>query len=146
MKFWDASAVVAMLAGEPPAENLLELFESDPDVVAWWGTSVECASAFSRLEREGALDADATNELFGDIGHLAGTWFEVQPTNALRATATRLLRVHGLRAADSLQLAAAMTVASGDPRTVDLVSLDQRLNEAARREGFRVFEPSGDSR
>ncbi len=144
MKFWDASAVVAMLVGEPRSANLFDLFESDPDVVAWWGTSVECASAFSRLEREGALNADATNELLGDIGHLAASWFEVQPTNAVRATAIRLLRVHGLRAADSLQLAAAITVASGDPSTVELVSLDQRLNEAARREGFTVISPSAD--
>ncbi len=140
MRFWDASAVVAMLAGEPPATSLLQLLESDADVVAWWGTPVECASAFSRLEREGAVDAATTNELVGDIGLLAASWIEVQPTNALRGIATRLLRVHNLRAADSLQLAA-ITVSAGDPGAIDVVSLDERLNEAARREGFRVLDP-----
>jgi hypothetical protein len=54
--------------------------------------------------------------------------------------ASRLLRVHPLRAADALQLAAALAAAKGDPSSLDVVCLDQRLSEAARREGFRVLE------
>jgi hypothetical protein len=53
-------------------------------------------------------------------------------------TAQRLLRVHPLRAADSLQLAAAIVAAEGDPATLEFVGLDDRLNDAAAREGFRV--------
>jgi hypothetical protein len=57
----------------------------------------------------------------------------------LRDLAERLLRVHSLRAADSLQLAAAIIAAEREPVTLDLVSLDDRLNDAASREGFRVL-------
>jgi len=49
-----------------------------------------------------------------------------------------LLRVHPLRAGDSLQLAAAIIAAEHEPATLEFVSLDERLNEAASREGFRV--------
>jgi hypothetical protein len=48
------------------------------------------------------------------------------------------LRVHALRAGDSLQLAAALVACEGRPGGLQFVSLDDRLNEAALREGFRV--------
>jgi hypothetical protein len=62
----------------------------------------------------------------------------VLPVEAVRRTARRLLRVHDLRADDALQLAAAVVAAEGDPSSLEIVSLDDRLTEAARREGFIV--------
>jgi aminopeptidase N len=53
--------------------------------------------------------------------------------------AQRLLRVHPLRAADSLQLAAALAIAGDDPSELGFVCLDQRLVEAARKEGLDVI-------
>jgi hypothetical protein len=58
----------------------------------------------------------------------------------VRRTAERLLRVHALRSADSLQLAAAITAADHNPSTLELVCLDDRLTAAARREGFTVTD------
>jgi uncharacterized protein len=46
--------------------------------------------------------------------------------------------VHPLRAADALQLAAAVVAAERDPPSLEFVSLDDRLLEAASREGFRT--------
>ena len=69
---------------------------------------------------------------------LALSWDEILPSEAVRGIAQRLLRVHALRAADSLQLAAALVAAERDPASLPLVSLDQRLGEAATREGFTV--------
>ena len=51
------------------------------------------------------------------------------------------VRVHPLRAADSLQLAAALASAEEDPSGVGFVCFDIRLNEAASREGFTVLAP-----
>jgi predicted nucleic acid-binding protein len=75
---------------------------------------------------------------------LVGEWQEVLPSEPVRTMAQRLLRVHPLRAADSLQLAAAIIASEQDPTSLDFVSLDERLNAAAGREGFRLFsaEPS----
>jgi hypothetical protein len=44
-----------------------------------------------------------------------------------------------LRAADALQLAAALVWCQGDPLQHGFVCLDQRLREAARREGFTAL-------
>jgi hypothetical protein len=70
---------------------------------------------------------------------LALNWHEVAPSESLRRSAERLLRVHSLRAADSLQLAAALVAANHDPQSIEFVCLDARLAAAAQREGFAVL-------
>ena len=138
MKFWDASAVVPLIVAEPGGPPLLRLLKADPVMVAWWGTPVECASALARREREGTLRPADVAAALARLGALSGAWEEVIPADPVRTLAQRLLRVHDLRAADSLQLAAALTAAEYQPPTLDFVSLDDRLNEAAEREGFRL--------
>ena len=64
------------------------------------------------------------------------------PTTGLRATALRVLGIHALRGGDALQLAAALEAARGRPSTLPFVCLDQRLADAASREGFLVVAPA----
>ena len=138
MKFWDASAIVSLLLAEERRDALLAELERDWRMFVWWGTPVECVSAVSRREREGALSlADATTAL-ERLRALSDSWYEVLPSDAVRNTAQRLLRVHPLRAADSLQLAAALVASEGDAARLPFVCLDDRLTEAAQREGFGV--------
>ena len=66
-------------------------------------------------------------------------WHEILPSEIVRSVAQRLLRVHPLPAADSLQLAAAVVASEREPATLEFVSLDERLTEAASREGFPVI-------
>jgi hypothetical protein len=49
-----------------------------------------------------------------------------------------VLRAHPLRAADALQLAAAIAAADGSPASMSFLTLDDRLGDAASREGFPV--------
>ncbi len=76
------------------------------------------------------------------LGALAASWTEIQPTARVRTMATRLCRTHPLRAADSMQLAAAIVAADGEPRLLPILTLDERLARAAEREGFPVIEPA----
>lgn len=138
MRFWDASAIVPLLVSEPQTRRLMPLLEKDAEVLVWWETPVECTSALARREREGALSAAGVTAALGRLRELADGWQEVLPTDPVRSTAQRLLRVHPLRAADALQLAAALVAAEHEPASLDLVCLDDRLAEAARREGFAV--------
>jgi hypothetical protein len=141
MKFWDASAVVPLLVNETPRDELLAVLGADPTMIVWWGTPVECTSALARREREGALVAEDVSLAVSQLRELAGKWHEVLPSERVRTMAQRLLRVHALRAADALQLAAAIVAAEGDPASLDLVCIDDRMNDAASREGFRIFRP-----
>jgi predicted nucleic acid-binding protein len=140
VKFWDASAIIPLLADEPTREPLLALLEADPEMLAWWGTPVEIASALARREREQLLTANEVEAALEAARALAESWHEIVPSATVRRTAERLLRVHALRAADSLQLAAALIAANHDPATLEIVCLDARLATAARREGFNVLD------
>lgn len=141
MRFWDSSAIVPVLIGQPASEAALGLLAKDDVVAAWWGTETECVSAISRLERSGALTSPEVAAGLSRLDALAGAWQEVRPVPVVRRTANRLLRVHQLRAGDALQLAAAILVANDNPAALGFVTCDARLAEAARREGFPVLVP-----
>ena len=138
MRFWDSSAIVPLSVEEPATDRALALVAEDPEVAIWWATPVECASAVARLEREAALTPAEAAEAFHRLDLLARSWFEIEPHDELREVARRLLRVHPLRAADALQLAAAYLAAERRPPTLEVVTLDERLRHAALKEGFRV--------
>jgi uncharacterized protein len=140
MKFWDASAIVPLLMAEPTTRTVQALAAKDPSMLVWWATEVECASAIARLEREGALDPPAAIDAFDRLKHLAEGWHEVDPSDGLREAAVRFLRVHPLRPADALQLAAAYVAAERRPASLELITLDERLATAARKEGFTLIE------
>ena len=140
MKFWDASAIVPLLLIESTTKTVQSLAEKDPTIVVWWATEVECASAIARLERDDALDEAAATHAYHRLRHLAHAWHEVDPSDPVREAAVRFLRVHPLRRADALQLAAAFVAAERRPSSLEVITLDDRLAAAARKEGFVLIE------
>jgi predicted nucleic acid-binding protein len=136
MKYWDASGIVPLLVRQKRTGDMERLLAEDPDMVTWWGTPIECLSALMRLAREGCLTVDDVRDAENRLHELRNGWDEVLPGEACRRTAERMLRVHALRAADALQLAAALIASDHDPARLEMVCLDERLNEAARKEGF----------
>lgn len=142
MSFWDSSALVPLLVEEATTEALIRLAADDAEMIAWWGSPVECASALARLERSGALTAPQATEAFARLDVLAAAWYEIEPVALVKETARRFLRVHDLRAGDALQLAAAFVAAEGRPSSLRILCLDDRLAAAAQREGFEVLGPA----
>lgn len=144
MKFWDASAIVPLLVAEGATRFLQALASRDSDLLVWWGSQVECASALARLERSASLDGKGAALAFHRLKQLANGWHEIEPSEIIRENALRFLRVHPLRAADALQLAAAFIAAERRPPSLEVVTLDDRLAEAARKEGFELVEAGDD--
>jgi hypothetical protein len=107
-------------------------------MVVWWATRTECLSAFARRRREGGFGRGEEEQVQSVLAALATAWSEVSASERLRDTAERLLRVHPLRAADAFQLAAALVWAGDRPRGRCFVAFDDRLREAASREGFTI--------
>lgn len=139
MKFWDSSAIVPLLLAEAATATVQAIAAKDRGMLVWWATPVECASALARLEREGSINPTGAAHAFERMAQLAGGWYEVDPNDSVREAAVRFLRVHHLRAADALQLAAAFVTSGRRPATLELVTLDERLAAAARKEGFVVI-------
>ena len=142
MRFWDSSAIVPLLTTEASSSWVQAELELDPSVVVWWGTEVECTSALTRLERDGALSAREVTAATERLAAMVGEWDEVRPVERIRPLAERLLRTHPLRAGDAIQLAAAILAADANPDSLPFMTLDDRLALAAEREGFPVVEPA----
>jgi predicted nucleic acid-binding protein len=138
MRFWDASAIVPLLLAERFSDEARDLLRENPAMVVWWGSRVECASAVRRLERRGQLAPAPARQALALLARLAEAWSEVLPSAALRAQAERSLAVHPLSAADALQLGSALTWRREPGRPAELVCLDERLRDAASREGFAL--------
>jgi predicted nucleic acid-binding protein len=136
--FWDSSALVPVLVGERQSEAMAQLFAGDTEPVIWWATPVECQSAIRLRHRESTWSAAelaaATDRLRMLVQHVD----TVAPTDELRRRAGRLLASHPLRAADALQLAAALIWCEEQPHGEGFVTIDARLAEAAANEGFTV--------
>ena len=142
VRFWDTSALVPLLADESHSQAIGDLLEQDPQITAWWATKVECVSAVARRERAGDLDRDSLVRALDRLDQLSRGWIEVEPGQRVRQNAERMLRVHPLRAADALQLAAAIVASENQPATLPFVTLDDRLAQAAEREGFPIVRPT----
>ncbi|MGH9483107.1 MAG: type II toxin-antitoxin system VapC family toxin [Terriglobales bacterium] len=138
MKFWDTSAIVPLLADEGTSERVRAAAAADPEMVVWWGTEVECASALARLERQAGAAGRGLAALYARLTAMSRGWIEVEPGPEVKSYAVRLLRVHALRSGDALQLAAALVACGHQPATLAFVTLDERLAQAAEREGFAL--------
>jgi predicted nucleic acid-binding protein len=138
MRFWDSSAIIPLCLSEPRTNRLKKLTEGDTALVVWWATLVECDAAFARLRREAVLTRAEEDNARHFVRLLLVEWTEIEPSREVREQAGRVLLLHPLRAADSLQLAAALVWANRRPAGHEFVSLDQRLREAAHREGFTI--------
>ncbi len=139
MKFWDSSAVIPLIVSDAGTPRLEKLLAADAAMWVWWASRVECVSALARLERERSLPSAHMILALRKLDRLSASWREILPEPSLRRRAERLLRLHALRAADALQLAAALAACRDDPAQLAFVCADRRLSEAASREGFQVL-------
>lgn len=133
--FWDSSALVPLCVRQSFTSRAIALYKTY-DAVVWWATPVEIAGALARLRRMKQLtpgDWGKASQLAGQLSH---SWYVVQPSLAVRAKATQLVASHDLRAADALQLAAALEWCQNAPQGQVFLAADEKLREAAIQQGF----------
>jgi predicted nucleic acid-binding protein len=135
--FWDTSLLVPLCIPQSASSRAIRL-RALYDVVVWWSTSLEIASAIARLERMKELDIAGAAKARKTAGDLAVYWSVVQPSDALLARAVQFVTRYDLRAADALQLAAAWEWCEGLPSGRIFLTINQRLSKAAILTGFDV--------
>jgi uncharacterized protein len=138
VRFWVSSAVVPLLVRQPASTKADTWFAEDHEVAIWTLTPVEVTSALWRLVRENALSDDDAHSADNRSLELAAASHAIVDVESVKALGQRVLRVHPVRAADALQLGAALLWTGGRPQGRILHTLDERLALAARREGFDV--------
>jgi predicted nucleic acid-binding protein len=129
---------VPLVVGQRSSSEAEAWLAEDRAVVAWTLAPVEITSALRRLMRDGLLAERAAREAEDLANDLMRQAHVVSDVERVKALAARLLRVHTLRAADALQLGAALAWSDGHPAGSVLHTLDRALAAAASREGFRV--------
>lgn len=139
MRFWDSSAIVPLVCLEPTTPEVLEWYQQDSQVLVWALTSTEVLSALYRRFREGFLTSRELSDCSQHVQMLREDWSEVEALELVKQRAERLLRVHPLRAADALQLGAALLATQEQPQGINFVSFDQNLAAAAHKEGFAIL-------
>lgn len=138
MRYWDTSALAPLFVEQERSDELRSWLVDDSDVVMWTLTEVELRSALTRLGREGRLSSKEVQDASRRVEEFRSRVHVVSLESGVKSRAKRLLGVHTLRAADALQLAAALVSCSDEPSGYELITLDARLVDAARREGFHV--------
>ena len=141
VRFWDTSALVPLLVAERETARAERWLREDAGVIVWTLTRVELLSALARRRRR---EPAAARRLQGARRELLSAWerwSEVTAVDLVRRHAERLVESHPLRAADALQIGAALAAAEDDPAGLDFVTLDRQQALAAEREGFRVLGP-----
>jgi uncharacterized protein len=136
--FWDASAVVPLCCSQPGTTQGRRLRGERERMVVWWGTPIEARSAFARLVREKQLAAGQRVAAVRLLAQLRVAWDEILPTERVRSLAAELPDEYGVRAADAVQLAAALVWCRERPRQRSFVCFDERLSTAASALGFAV--------
>lgn len=139
MRFWDTSALVPLFVAEGTTARVERWLRADPQVVVWVLARVELLSALARRRRAEPRSARQLRAAREAVLAASAAWSEVTAVDIVRRHAERVVETHPLRAADALQIGAALVAADGHPETLEFVTLDRRLADAARDEGFRVL-------
>lgn len=139
MRFWDTSGLVPLVLRQSSTDAVRGLFATDPQILAWTLSDVEFRSTLCRLMREELLERAVADVATIEFETLWSRAVIVSAVDSVKERAKRLLGVHSIRAADALQLGAALSAAYDQALGSEFVCLDGRLAEAARREGFRVL-------
>jgi predicted nucleic acid-binding protein len=107
-------------------------------MIVWWGTPVEARSALARLLREGHLTPEKRLRAAARLAQLRVAWDEILPTEKVRSLAEEMPDTHGVRAADAVQLAAALVWCRERAKQRPFVCFDADLRMAATALGFSV--------
>ena len=138
--FWDSSAIVPLCLVEETSSSAQRL-TGQYRMIVWWATPVEVQSALTRVLRMGAISSADRTEAQTTLELVREVWTEVQPSRSIRETAESLLSRFPLRAADALQLAAALAWCQHRPAGRAFLSGDLQLLAAASQLGFRTIQP-----
>jgi predicted nucleic acid-binding protein len=139
MLYWDTSALFAFLITEKHSTRLRTHIQRQGSSTAYTAiiTPLEFESAIQRRLSERTLSSREADyaRLFG-VDFRKKAFLVPLDQNALD-TALHIQKIYGLRPGDAIQLASAR-LGTDDPSRVVFLSLDEKLTEAAKREGFQT--------
>jgi predicted nucleic acid-binding protein len=136
--FWDTSSLVPLCTIQTSTEAALAL-RNQYEMAVWWGTPLEIRGAITREMRMGKISSNGQVQALVKLDELRQKWTEIDPSVAVRDRAEIVIERYQLRAADALQLAAALFWCDGHPRHRIFIAGDGQLLAAAAQAGFQTL-------
>jgi predicted nucleic acid-binding protein len=137
--FADSSALVKLYTYEHGSE----VVRAEAALAVCALARVEVPAAIWRKHRIGDISAEEAAGLaagfandYGGDEHRPPRFAAMEVTSSLLEDASRFPALHGLRAYDSVQLAAALAAATADPSLARFLCFDTRLRAAAAAHGL----------
>jgi hypothetical protein len=129
-QFWDTSAVVALVSGDPFQVEALQARKTAEHYWAWDWLQMEAESALHRRRADECA--------FQDLGILLDNFRFLSLSRADFPELRKIFGKYRLRSADVGNLLCLQRIAKITP-DIHFVCFDVELNRAARKEGIPVF-------
>jgi predicted nucleic acid-binding protein len=137
MRYFDASALAKRCIYERGSEAVRRLMETDARAACRL-SEVEVVSGLARLARSGVLTVDQRDRAIKTLELSLQAMMVVELTREITLRTRPLLQRNRLRAGDAIQLASCLDLQDRLGLPVQMVSFDDRLNEAAAAEGLTI--------
>ena len=133
----ESSAVLAWLLGEPGGHHVRDLLQRAQLVMASDLLLIECDRVLIRAVTFGDIPEAAATERRFHLNAAAARWHIFRLGPAIVERARRPFRDEPIRGLDAIHLASALAARSAIP-DVELLTLDQRIRQAAKHLGFMI--------
>lgn len=124
--YFETSALLAWLLGEPCAAEVKSQIDSAETVVTSALTLVEAERALIRAETQHILTAGEAEKLRGMLARAKAGWMMMEISEEVRARASRVFPAEPVRTLDAIHLATALLFMRIFP-ALELFSYDQRI-------------------
>ena len=133
----ESSAVLAWLLGEPGGHRVRDLLQRAQMVMASDLLLIECDRVLIRAVTLGDIPEGAATERRSHLNAAAARWHVFRLGTAIVERGRRPFPDEPTRSLDAIHLASALAARSAVP-DVELLSLDQRIRQAAKHLGFMI--------
>lgn len=135
----DTSDLVKLYVDEIGSEAIKEIVRKATVISTSKVAYAEARAAFARKQRDAGFSARVLRNIVEDLHREWENYFLIEVTDGLIRSAGDIAEKHRLRGFDSIHLASAMNLKSKIASEVYFSSDDDKLNQAAEKEGIIVL-------
>ncbi|NUO07263.1 MAG: type II toxin-antitoxin system VapC family toxin [Candidatus Brocadia sp.] len=137
--YLDTSDLVKLYVDEIGSDAIKEIVRKATVISTSKVAYAEARSAFARKQRDGSFSAKVLRKIVEDLNREWESYFLIEVTDGLIRLAGDIAEKHLLRGFDSIHLASAMNLKCKIASEVYFSSNDEKLNQAAGKEGITVL-------
>jgi predicted nucleic acid-binding protein len=137
--YLDTSALVKLYVEEEYSSTVEQAVSNAEIVATHLIAYVEAQAAFARLIREGVISEEAWENIQKDFKKDWPCYMKIGINQSLLEQASKFAKAFGLRAYDSVHLAAAELLLKATREDIIFGCFDKKLNQAARIIGFTIL-------